>query len=538
MISNRMTRGTLGIFALAALAALAQACTGAGALVGGECANGWLECDGRCVDWRSDPNNCGGCDVQCGPYACVHGVCAWPADSSAPPDDGAAGSGGDPWDSGSGGIDGGAAGQAGSGGSPCPVGEALCGTECVDLGTDPEHCGACDTSCGPDQLCDPTGAGTGPGCVCSDPSLTVCNGVCVDLTTDPDHCGSCSAVCDATEQSCLPDPYGSGPACVCDDPNLTVCYGHCRDLLSDSNHCGSCDNVCDPIQEDCVPSGDSAECVAFCDPPQTACLGPNGRFCTNLQDDWENCGACGNVCSFSGLCQAGVCRDGIAGHVIVIGMDFRYWSQASSPARILQNAVLLPAPAANPVHVLEWAELADNAANGSVEQVRGLLQWASSDSGFEVTLETLPDSTSLSTMLSIDEHHVLLVHDQSQGQPTDLASIGDLWAQTLNNYTRAGGVVIVLATDYTPSGDPGMSSFLQSSGLCPEVVDIAPSTWHTLTMTGPGSAIAKSVATQFLALPRTVAFEVGPLNPNTAVVVADEASGTARPVIIHKTVVP
>jgi hypothetical protein len=39
------------------------------------CANGQLLCDGRCVDPRVDPANCGGCRISCGARPCANGAC-------------------------------------------------------------------------------------------------------------------------------------------------------------------------------------------------------------------------------------------------------------------------------------------------------------------------------------------------------------------------------------------------------------------------------------------------------------------------------
>lgn len=40
-----------------------------------------------------------------------------------------------------------------SGSCACPGGQSLCGTECIDTTTNPNHCGSCDTSCSSGQAC-------------------------------------------------------------------------------------------------------------------------------------------------------------------------------------------------------------------------------------------------------------------------------------------------------------------------------------------------------------------------------------------------
>ena len=52
------------------------AACGSSGLVGGECASGYIDCDGRCADEQNDPVNCGHCARACDPgVACRNGVC-------------------------------------------------------------------------------------------------------------------------------------------------------------------------------------------------------------------------------------------------------------------------------------------------------------------------------------------------------------------------------------------------------------------------------------------------------------------------------
>ena len=72
----------------------------------------------------------------------------------------------------------------------CDLGESPCGADCVLLGSDATHCGACDVSCGASEVCS---AGT---CVARcDPGLTACGRDCIDTTTSPTNCGGCGIVC-------------------------------------------------------------------------------------------------------------------------------------------------------------------------------------------------------------------------------------------------------------------------------------------------------------------------------------------------------
>ena len=104
--------------------------------------------------------------------------------------------------------------------------ETCGGDTCVDLESDPLHCGACDEAC-PGGL--PCEAGA---CVCPD-EAELCGESCVELDSDPDNCGSCGMAC--------------APGCG----ELTNCEGACVDPETDPNNCGMCGNTC--------PNGNACE---------------------------------------------------------------------------------------------------------------------------------------------------------------------------------------------------------------------------------------------------------------------------------------
>ena len=82
----------------------------------GPCPAGLTACDGRCVDLRSDPDNCGRCDNECeDKYAqvCSNGKCA----------------------------------------AKCAPTLSNCSGACVDETVDPANCGACGFACGCGQVC-------------------------------------------------------------------------------------------------------------------------------------------------------------------------------------------------------------------------------------------------------------------------------------------------------------------------------------------------------------------------------------------------
>ncbi|UJR80742.1 hypothetical protein [Sandaracinus amylolyticus] len=72
------------------------------------CDLGEIECDGMCVDGRTDPSHCGGCDVVCDPgELCAEGVCT----------------------------------------ATCDPPLVRCGARCIDVSSDPDNCGGCGIVC-------------------------------------------------------------------------------------------------------------------------------------------------------------------------------------------------------------------------------------------------------------------------------------------------------------------------------------------------------------------------------------------------------
>lgn len=72
------------------------------------CDLGEIECDGMCVDGRTDPIHCGGCDIVCeAGEVCADGVCT----------------------------------------ATCDAPLVRCGARCIDVSSDPDNCGGCGVVC-------------------------------------------------------------------------------------------------------------------------------------------------------------------------------------------------------------------------------------------------------------------------------------------------------------------------------------------------------------------------------------------------------
>jgi endo-1,4-beta-D-glucanase Y len=76
----------------------------------------------------------------------------------------------------------------------CAQNELKCGNSCVDSQNDPTNCGACSNVCGPSQTC------RNGGCECT--TGTRCAAQCVDVNNNVQHCGACGKAC-GMGQTCV-----------------------------------------------------------------------------------------------------------------------------------------------------------------------------------------------------------------------------------------------------------------------------------------------------------------------------------------------
>ena len=124
---------------------------------------------------------------------------------------------------------------SGTGGVPgvaCPSDQQRCGTDCVSVESDTNHCGTCDRACDATQVC------SSGECVTEcRPEQTLCGQGCVDnLENDSAHCGACDNACAALRE-CV------GGSCQC-VAGTTECGGDCVDTSVSSAHCGACGHQC------------------------------------------------------------------------------------------------------------------------------------------------------------------------------------------------------------------------------------------------------------------------------------------------------
>jgi hypothetical protein len=205
----------------------------------------------------------------------------------------------------------------------CPSGQVACGSECVFILSDHDHCGRCDRACQPFETC------ISGSCVIECPAgRTACDGACVDTDTDVDHCGACGNACEA----------GFHSTAVCRDGTCSV---ECLAGWSDEDGDGDCETctssgaeeICNGVDEDCdgvVDNGfdcamgsevacttscstqGTGICTLTCEPPPASACTPPAESCNGEDDDCNDQCDNGFNCCVGDVEEGGTC--GTAGH--------------------------------------------------------------------------------------------------------------------------------------------------------------------------------------------------------------------------------
>ena len=223
--------------------------------------------------------------------------------------------------------DGGSAGSAGNAGTTADGGSAgecagtVCGTECVDLNTDVNHCGECDAECTGAPLPSAETVACRDGvCVVAScpPGFDDCdadptNGCEVGLTSNVEHCGACGQQCAELPHVGTTSCVAGRCAIVCElgwaDCDADPSNGCEVDVENDPANCGAC-------AVDCMAVANASEssCVAglceinSCEAGYDDCNALHADGCeVSLDSDPNNCGECAAVCS-DGECIEGHCE--------------------------------------------------------------------------------------------------------------------------------------------------------------------------------------------------------------------------------------
>jgi hypothetical protein len=193
----------------------------------------------------------------------------------------------------------------------CPTGQTNCSGVCVDTRTNLNNCGACGNVSPARPNATPVCNQGVPGYLCNpgfaDCDASAANGCETVLEKDPQNCGACGYACRYSE-TCVDGKCISGSAGDDCPTGETWCYGFCADLTSDINNCGACGQVCSAANA--APLCQREKClVDHCFSGFADCDGDPTNGCeTDIQNDPNNCGACGYVCpSPTPVCHQGSC---------------------------------------------------------------------------------------------------------------------------------------------------------------------------------------------------------------------------------------
>ena len=217
----------------------------------------------------------------------------------------------------------------------CVQGQSCCGGGCVDLTSNPYHCGYCQNACGGGLGFNGTATCTAGSCVLTcaagfaDCDHIEANGCEADLSIAPENCGACGTACLFANAL---------PACQAGKCSVASCdqgFGDCNnnptdgceaDLSSDPLNCAKCGTACASTASACG-NGSFPACNAIpvcraglcglgdCNAGYADCNKDPADGCeVDLLTDGNNCGACGMTCAglphASPACSGAACTVG------------------------------------------------------------------------------------------------------------------------------------------------------------------------------------------------------------------------------------
>ena len=133
----------------------------------------------------------------------------------------------------------------------------------------------------------------------------------VNIASDLNNCGACGSRCTIVNGAGI----CTGSSCrvqSCSSP-FRDCNGNATDGCesnsnSDVRNCGSCGNACPARPNTSVTLCSGGGCGFSCVSGYANCDGSAVNGCeTNINDDDNNCGSCGNGCGFAESCESGRC---------------------------------------------------------------------------------------------------------------------------------------------------------------------------------------------------------------------------------------
>lgn len=395
--------------------------------------------------------------------------------------------------------------------------EFLCNGVCVDLDQDAENCGRCGDPCATGLICDDgeckapgTGGANGQGGVFG--SGGVAGG---------SSSGGAAGQGGEGRGGAGDGSGGSGAGFSSGGAGSDVCLPP----FDKPWQCGDCDTECPPNEPLCSPSDTGFECVEACPDPLTQCADQ----CVDTNTHPLHCGRCNHACP-SGICEDGKCVGVSPGHVVVICMSYEQVFAESAQVTLLGNVVFHRR--SDPLRILAYGQYAKSNVRSQVNRAIG---WASAGRAFNIDM--LNSAPAVSDALDIASYDVLLVYDQPNAPAGVLADAGSLWADVLDEFAGAGGVVIVMSSG---SGTSEMDELVTGAGLLP-VSDETDFSFQVAYTRAPADIVGANVVTPFVALYQSCTMTTSATpDAETVFVVTDTApgDGTGNPVVVHRIIEP
>lgn len=419
-------------------------------------------------------------------------------------------------------------------GGECAEGAAFCGGACISVTDDEQNCGECDNACrrrlacldglcgGPDgnvtvdELGGAGGEGNQGG---GEPGTGGLGGINVGAGSPGGRDGTGGL--GGALGSGGTGPSGGAPS---GGTGGTLCYPP----FDSPAACGDCTTACEGETPNCAPDGSgSFSCVSDCldDPFTTLCA----QECVDTDSNARHCGRCDNLCP-SGICSSGECVGATSGHLIAMCMSFE--SQSSPQTRLLANSVFLSV--ANPVKILGYVKDTPSQVESGTDFA---LSQAASLQGraFETTKVSDPDV--IAELLTRTDYDVLIVYDQPQAEAGSLADSGQAWAETVQEFTRTGGVVIVLGGQ---EGVGEMHELIEELGLFSASGTSAMDDQRYYVQ-APGDAVGINVVSPFLGVESSCVYSTSDAPAGDFVFVVTDSEpddGLGSPGVVHRIVVP
>ena len=539
-----MKRRTLQWIWLTVLGVSLAAACGEDGVVGGDCLDGYVACEGRCVDPDIDARHCGVCGNTCSDgVTCRRGQC----------DSGGTSAGGDAGASGAAGADsGGSSGAAGGSGSGTGgagtggAGTGGAGTGGVGTGgagTGGAGTGGVGTGGAGTGGVGTGGAGTGGAGTGGVGTGGVGTGGVGTGGVGTGGVGTGGVGTGGVGTGGVgtggvgtggvgtggvgTGGVGTGGVGTGGVGTGGVGGSPCLPPFNTAEACGDCDTQCEGGTPFCAPAdGGGFECVPICDEGLTRCA----FQCVDLQTDPRNCGTCFNICP-SGVCEDAICLGSTPGHVVYACMNYAEVFLVSSQVTLLGNAVFLPRR--EPVRVLAYSEHADAEVMAATDRA---IRWAGAELSRTAEITRVEDVAEIETELILSNYDVFLVYDQPNAATGELASAGAQLATTVTAFTRGGGVAVLLSG---ATGIGEMGEFATSAGLAAIGTETPYSSLAYIQ--GSGDVLTVDVVAPFQTLESSCTFATSEIPSSDTIFVftdTDPTVGVGEPIVLHRVVTP